>query len=59
MPKVKDVNKYLMDKEKRDAMIRRNTIESSIFEGIYNVTEEDLRKPIPELLNKPPQKNSK
>jgi len=37
MPKVRDVNKYLMDKEKRDAMINRSVIESSIFEDIYNV----------------------
>jgi len=47
MPKPVTENKYLVDKPKRDAMIRRNVIESSVFEGIYHVTEADLRRPLP------------
>ena len=46
MAKVSETNKYLADKVRRDAMIHRNVIQSSIFEGIYHVTEADLEKPL-------------
>ncbi len=49
-------NKYLADKTKRTAMIRRNVIESSVFEGIYGVTEAVLQKPLPARVPAPLRK---
>jgi hypothetical protein len=46
-------NKYLSDKAKRDAMILRNVIESSVFEGIYDITEADLQKHLPKPAESP------
>jgi hypothetical protein len=43
MPKVTEVNKFFKDREKRDALIMRNVIQSSAFEGIY-VTEEQIKQ---------------
>jgi hypothetical protein len=45
MAKLTSKNKYLADKEVRIAMIRRNVVESSTFEGIYHVSIDDLAQP--------------
>ncbi len=50
-------NRFLADKSKRSAMIRRNVIESSIFEGIYGITEADLQKPLPKPVQGHPKKS--
>ena len=57
MAKLITENKYLADKAKRSAMIRRNVIQSSVFEGIYHVTDADLIKPLPDLSKAPRRKN--
>ena len=57
MPNVTEVNKYLMDKRKREAMIMRSVIESSAFEGIY-VTEEQIKKALVKLESMPRKKTA-
>lgn len=56
MAKVKAENKFLSDDEKRVDVIRRNAIQSSVFDGIYHVTKLDfLRIPL-EPVQSPPRK---
>jgi hypothetical protein len=58
MAKPIESNPYVADSEKRAAMIRRQVLESSIFEGAVNLTEKDLILLPKALASKPRRKTA-
>ena len=51
-------NPYLADPVKLERVIRRSVLESTICEGVYHVTEEDLILPPPAPVVEPARKTA-